>query len=150
MKLYKFEQRYDEETGKKSKKKKPILDKLICDYCGAILDPEDYNENPDPSYRIEESGDIEQSYYEIEVPKGVDKFKLFGEQNSFHFCPEWGTGRDCEFDLMKEWVANHTKGDFCEISRIAEVMYISRLRVLKNLLKNGHKLKHFQIEKEEN
>jgi len=148
MKLYKFERRYDDKTGKKLKDKIPVLDKLICDYCGAILDPQDFNEKPDPAYQINESGDIEQSYYEMAVPRDIDKFKLFGDQNTFHFCPEWGTGRDCEFNLMKEWVENYTTLKFHEISRIAEVMYRSRLRVTIILLAKGITLTQLQIKKD--
>ena len=141
MLIYKWVQTFDRHTGKPAGKEL-VIDRCICDYCGKIID--DDNMHLETTYTVNEVGGSEEQFYYEEYPQGVDKYKLFGGKNRvFHFCQNFGDcgqiEQYCEVELISEWFLNLTnpKSCFRNSCLLANVLYTSRLRVLKKLIEAG-------------
>lgn len=149
MKIYSHEDRFSPTTGK-IVGKQLIVNQILCDYCGNKLTTDDDEDlSLEVSYRVNELGGCEETYYPHDLNLKEIKYKTndpdeysnierirAGEifhNTEFYFCRRWhGDEPNCEEKLVKKHL------EFCEkeghLFNLFESFYISKLNLLRKLL----------------
>lgn len=143
--IYKAKKQFDTETGNPSKPRL-VESGYICDYTGAIIDPEeDDQKSPIYDVKLSDLGGSEQYWYYDSHPVieliakelEVDDFQVQAHLNTseFHFAHD-GHGGDSSLALVTEWVRNQNKEGhlFFECSSLADAFSRARYRVIERLL----------------
>ncbi len=148
MKLFELKPRFSESTGKPIDPR-PAFSRYVCDYCGAILDPNDNpSGDPDPVYIIQESGNTSPQFNEMRI-KGhnIDLYELFSDNQEFRYCQNWDFRKFCELNLAAEWIReiNNPGSIFHQAALLAHAMYAARLRVIEKMLDNNYTYEQLQL-----
>lgn len=110
---------------------------IICDFCGKIHrfgDADDdwgyeFSAENQIEYRIYDYESIEQSYYYDPTIEGISPFDLMALHEYFYYCQDYEYAEPkCEPEMLKT---------ASEYSRISNMMYAHRYRVMRELLESG-------------
>lgn len=136
---------FNPNTGEPAEPRR-IHNGFACDYCGHIY--EDGYEIPDPTYKVEESGNVEAGWHEDRLKLqvdgeefDVDLYDLFSTHPEFLYCQEWINGSNCTMRMVTEWFdARKVNGpsDLGGLRELAYVMYQCRYNVIKKLQSEGY------------
>jgi len=148
MTLFEFLPQFDPTTGKPAEPKS-ALSKYVCDYCGKVLDPNEFDVgNPDPTYVVHESGDTDTQFHRMRIDgHDVDVDRLFDDHREFRYCQDWSGRTFCELSLATEWTKDVNKQEsiFHHVGLLACAMYVARLRVVKRMLDGGYTYKRMGL-----
>jgi len=139
--LFELKPQFDSNTGEPSSPKQTFAG-LICDFCGHVF--EDGYEMPDPTYKVEESGDIEPGWHEDTLILGefeVDLYELFSTHPEFIYCQEWCRGSHCTMRMVDRWSEQrgiNGQTDLGHLRELSAVMYECRYAVIRELHSKGY------------
>ena len=140
MRKYSLRDRFCPKTGTKLEPKLIWAGEVICDYCGQLHESED---DITPCYTIDETGNIEQSWYRDQLYIGndeVDIAELYKKHPEFHYCKPWEIGespaKNCEIEMLQSG-----KG-----STLAEIMQGCRYSVILKKVLEGYTFSDFGLE----
>lgn len=130
MNLFNKEKRFCAKTGKELEAKLVHSGKLVCDFCGDIIEEEYGDDYYGHSYTVNEYDGMEHSYHEEDRWKDVDNYKLMEEHPVYVFHTY------CEGDFMA-----HAS----QYSFLFDALFSTRMKMLNA---TNYTLEDFNLERD--